>query len=164
MTCRIRNKILCSRQNPCLYCIIWEDRDWACQDIRVDKIRRDWEMGLKQIQQTPAPAHVQPIARRRGAISTSAFVSGSSVAPQLEASRTSTQSQLVVELPLSISRQSLDKALSMTQLRRFRPPQRPVLTTGSNLPLSLNTLKLFEAGESLLCPSQTSRNPGGDLY
>ena len=85
----------------------------------VDKIRRDWETGLKQVQQTPASAHTQPLATPKGAISTSAFVSGSSVARLLEVSRTSTQSEPVVKLPLSIATQSLDIALSMTQPWQF---------------------------------------------
>ena len=45
----------------------------------------------------------------------------------------------------------------MTQPRRFRPPRCPVSTTGSDVPLSLNTLKLFEAAASL----QGSLQAGG---
>ena len=69
-------------------------------------------------------------------------------------SRASTGSELVADLLLSISRQSLDKALLMTQSQWSRPPRRPVSATGSDLPLSLNTLKLFEAAASLQGPIQ----------
>ena len=41
VTCRIRNNLLCSRQNPCLFCGTWDEDCWALQDIRVDKVRRD---------------------------------------------------------------------------------------------------------------------------
>ena len=40
VTCRIRNNLLCSHQNSCHYCINWEDRDWASQDIRSGEIGR----------------------------------------------------------------------------------------------------------------------------
>ena len=71
VTCRIRNNLLCSRQNPCLFCSTWNEDCWTLQGIRVDKVRRDWETGLRQIQQTPAPSHAQPLATPRRAISTS---------------------------------------------------------------------------------------------
>ena len=93
--------------------ISWEERDWVSQDLRIDKIRRDWETGLKQIQRTPAPVHAQPLATPKLAVSTM-LQSGRSAVHPLEASRVSTQSEPVAELSLSISGQSLDKALSMT--------------------------------------------------
>ena len=81
------------------------------------------------------------------------FPSGSAAGP-LGKSGTFTQSEPMADLTHSISRQSLDRALSMTQSRRSRPSQRPISAMGSDLLLSLNTLKLFEAASSLQDPMQ----------
>ena len=53
VTCRIRQDILCSRDNPCTYCAAWSEGEWVFQDQHVDKIRRDWVFSLKQ--ETPKP-------------------------------------------------------------------------------------------------------------
>ena len=155
--CRIHNSILSLGQNPCHFCASWDDKDWASQDIHVDKIRRDWETGLKQIQQTPAltHSHTQLTTSARAISTSSLLLSGSSAVGPLVATNISTQSEPVADLPLSISRQSLDKALSMTQSwQRSRPSRRPVSATGLDLSLSLNTLKHFEAAASLRGPIQ----------
>ena len=54
-------------------------------------------------------------------------------------------------------RESLDRALSLSQSRRSKPVRRPASSTGSNVSLSLNTLKLFEAAASLSGPLQAQR-------
>ena len=67
VTCRIRQDILCSRDNPCKFCSSWSEREWVFQDQRVDKIRRDWVFSLKQ--QTPKA--LSTLSTPRGAASTS---------------------------------------------------------------------------------------------
>ena len=119
------------------------------QDLRIEKIRRDWETGSKQLPQPPALP--LPLATLKGAASTSTVLpSGRSAVLPLWASPTSTQSEPVAKLPLSISRQSLDRALSITRSQWSRLFfAMPVLATESDLPMCLNTLKLFEAAASL---------------
>ena len=41
--------------------MLWEEGDWVNQDLRVDKMKQDWEFGLKEIKNTPAP----PLATQR---------------------------------------------------------------------------------------------------
>ena len=70
-----------------------------------------------------------------------------------------TQTSPATAQPKSISRVSLEEALSQTQLRRSRPSRHPVSATGPDVPLSLNTLKLFEAVASLSGPIQAQQVP-----
>ena len=58
---------------------------------------------------------------------------------------------------MSISKQSLDRALSLIQSRRSRPSLHPVSAMGPIVLLSLNTLKLFEAAASLAGPMQATQ-------
>ena len=137
VTCCIRENLLCSRQQPCLFCVSWDERDWVSQDLRVEKIKGDWEFSLKQ-QATPNPALTTP----RGTASASSFlVSSLSITSVLECCLVGALGRA----PLSITRQSLDRALSFTQSQWSQPWQRRSSTMGPDVPLSLDTLKFFEA-------------------
>ena len=72
-------------------------------------------------------------------------------------SRSAAWSSSVADQPMLISRQSLDRALSLTQSQRSRPSRCPVSARGPDVPLSLNTLKLFEAAASLAGPIQATQ-------
>ena len=115
---------------------------------------RDLEASLKQlVPPTPNPALSTP----RGAASMPNLVSSVSAVHLQQTSRSAALLGSMAEPSLSITRQSLDRALSLTQLWRSRPSQRPVSVIEPNVPLSLNILKLLEAAASLAGPMQASQ-------
>ena len=72
---------------PCQFCVSLEKRDWVSQVLRIEKIRRDWESGMKQIQNTPAPNLSTPKGTASPSVS---FLSGTSAAHPIGASQSTT--------------------------------------------------------------------------
>ena len=104
VTCRIREGILCARDNPCHFCQSWDKSAWHNQDLRVDKVRRDWVATEKELSATP-------LFLSQGAtsqVSRTPWIR-SLVAPS------SARSEPVAAHPLDISREALDRALSLSQ-------------------------------------------------
>ena len=141
--------------DPRLRCIekAWDEKAWSSQDTGVAKINRDWETDLKHLHASPLPSLVSP----PGAASVSVIPTSNSImAPQLSVVCGSAQSETIAESSLSISRQSVDLALSLTPSRQFRRPfPCPTSATGDNIPLSLNTFKIFKAAAFLQGPLQS---------
>ena len=118
---------------------------WHNQDLRVNKVRRDWVASEKKLSATP-------LSLSQGATSTSSGTTG--IRPRVAPS--STQSEPVVAHLMGILREALNQALSLSQPRPSRPSRR-VATTGEDT-LSLNILALFEAAASLSRPISSSRD------
>ena len=138
VTCRIREGLLCSRDNPCVHCQDWTDISWHNQDLRVQKVHRDW-VAERKLSSTPSLS--------KGATSTS---NGSSVIRHRASPSSIRSDPAVVENPLGIPREALDRALFLSQPRSSRPSRRA--TTAGDETLSLYTLALFEAAASLSRP------------
>ena len=111
VTCRIREGILCVRDNPCHFCQSWDESAWHNQDLRVDKVRRDWVATEKKLSTTP-------LSLSQGVTSHVSRTPGirSLAAPS------SAWSEPVAALPMDISHEALDHALSLSQTCRSQPP------------------------------------------
>ena len=130
VTCRISEGILCFRDNPCLHFQDWSDMAWHNQDLRVNKVRRDWVASEKKLSATP-------LSLSQGATSISSGTTG--ICPR--AAPSSTQSEPVVAHLMGIPHEALDRALSLSQPR----PSRHVATTGEDT-LSLDIGSLWGCG------------------
>ena len=139
VTCRIREGLLCSRENPWHFCENWDENACHSQDIRVNKVRRDWESSERKMLSTP-------LSSLRFPGSTSAPHTFTMIHPRK--SHGSARTKPMVANPLDISLE----AVSLSQLWWSRPSQRPVATMEKEPTLFLNALHLLETAASLQDP------------